>query len=257
MASIKVITSVVTSIIRKYWIGYPSYIIDNYIQRHVFEIALLINSLGDIKEKSIIDVGGGWGLFAAACSSLGMHSKLLEDFGDPGKSNVGDPRQSLPSDYGVDVIRRDVIKDGIGLTPESVNAITSFHMIEHLHASPKPFLHDAMMALQPNGVLLLSVPNCVNLRKRITVPLGKGSWSTFSEWYESPIFRGHVREPDVQDLKKIAQDLSLCDYRIFGRNWLGCENKNSTVRKACRIADNILRYIPSLCSDLYLLGWRR
>jgi len=186
-----------------------------------------------------------------------MKAILLDDFSDPGKINDKDPRQSLLGDYNVNVVCRNVVQDGLGLSPESVDAVTSFDMIEHLHSSPKKFLHDAMKALQPNGVLLLGVPNCVNLRKRITLPLGKGIWSDFSDWYEPPIFRGHVREPDGQDLRKIAQDISLCDYQIFGRNWLGYENKSHIVRTACRIADNILRYIPSLCSDLYLLGWRR
>lgn len=79
-------------------------------------------ALGDIKGTTVIDVGGGWGAFASSCAALGMNAILLEDFGDPGNSDSRDPRQSLPSDYGVRVIRRDVIKDGLGLTPESVNS---------------------------------------------------------------------------------------------------------------------------------------
>ena len=257
MESMYEITSIVTSIIKKYWRDYPSYIIDNYIQRHVFEIGLLIHSLGEFKEKSVVDVGGGWGAFAASCSALSMKAILLEDFGDPGKSDVEDPRQSLPSDYGVNVMHRDVIKDGLGLPPESIDAITSFDMIEHLHASPKQFLHDSMKTLCPKGVILLGVPNCVNLRKRITVPFGRGQWSDFSDWYETTVFRGHVREPDVQDLMKIAHDISLSDYQIIGRNWLGYDNKSQIVRTSLRFADRILRCFPSICSDLYLLGWKR
>jgi len=257
MVTMDKITSVVESIVRKYWIGYPSYILDNYIQRHAFEIELLTHSLGDIKDKSIVDVGGGWGAFAASCSALGMTAMLLDDFGDPGKIDTNDPRQSLPGDYDVAVINSDVIKDGLGLSPGSVDAVTSFDMIEHLHDSPKPFLHDAIKALRSNGVLLLGAPNCVNLRKRITVPLGNGSWSDFSDWYDKEVFRGHVREPDVNDLKKIAQDISLYDYQIIGRNWSGYSNERQIVRTLTKTIDNILRRFPSLCSDLYLLGRKR
>ena len=251
------ISSVVTSIVNKYWIGYPSYVTDSYIKRHVFEIGLLLRSLGDIKDKSVVDVGGGWGLFAASCSALGMKSTLVEDFGDPGKSDTGDPRQSLPDDYGVTVMHKDVIKEGFGLPPDSIDAFTTFDMVEHLHASPKQLFHDAMKALRTNGLFLLGVPNSVNLRKRITVPLGKGNWSHFPDWYEKKVFRGHVREPDVHDLKKIAQDISLSEYKILGRNWLSYMSQRYIIRTASKIAERTLNLFPSLCSNLYLLGWKQ
>lgn len=251
------ITSVVTSIVNKYWIGYPSYVTGTYIKRHSFDIGLLFRSLGDIKGKSVVDVGGGWGLFAASCSALGMKSILVEDFGDPGKSNTGDPRQSLPDDYGVTVMHRDVMKDGLGLQPDSIDAFTIFHVVEHFHASPKQLFHDAMKALRTNSLFLLAVPNSVNLRKRITVPLGKGNWEPFPDWYENKVFRGHVREPDVHDLRKIAQDISLSEYKILGRNWLGHFSPRHIIRTASKIADRTLSLFPSLCSDLYLLGWKR
>jgi hypothetical protein len=86
------------------------------------------------------------------------------------------------------------------------------------------------VALKPGGLFFLGVPNCVNLRKRITVPLGAGKWSAIEEWYEREMFRGHVREPDVGDLRYIARDLGLRDVRIFGRNWLGYASRHGWVR---------------------------
>jgi len=255
--SVTEITNIVNSVIRKYWRGYQPYIIDNYINRHVFEVSLVGLALGGIKGKTVVDVGGGWGAFSASCSALGMKAMLVDDFGDPGMSDGRDPRQSLPGDYDVRIIRRDVVKDGLGLPAESVDAVTSFDMIEHLNTSPKKFFHDAMRVLIPGGVFLLGVPNCVNLRKRITVPLGRGQWSDFSEWYDAPVFRGHIREPDVQDLRKIAKDISLCDCKIIGRNWSGYDHTSTLLRAVCRVTDRILRWIPSLCSDLYLLGRKR
>ena len=72
-----------------------------------------------------------------------------------------------------------------------------------------------------DGLFVLGVPNRVNLRKRVFVPFGYGKWSSMKDWYESPVFRGHVREPDVDDLRYIARDLHLRDWQVFGRNWLG------------------------------------
>ena len=88
------------------------------------------------------------------------------------------------------------------------------------------------------------VPNCVNLRERIAVPLGAGKWMAVAEWYEKESFRGHVREPDVGDLRYIARDLGLRDVRIFGRNWLGHASRRSWVRALTPMADRVLRPFP-------------
>lgn len=254
----KNIDIIVGGILSKYYIGFTSYSICARRNKAVFEIELLKRALGELKGKSVIDVGGGWGLYAASCAALGMNATLLDDFGDSGQFNdLNDPKYSMPNDFGVSVMKQDVIVDGLGKTPESVDAITCFDMIEHLHASPKEFLHDAMRVLRPGGVLLIGVPNCVNLRKRLTVPFGRGSWSQFSVWYEPKIFRDHVREPDVQDLKKIAKDISLCDYQIIGRNWQGSLSPSKITRISTKMSHQILSYFPSLCSDIYLLGYKR
>jgi cyclopropane fatty-acyl-phospholipid synthase-like methyltransferase len=254
---LKDIYPIVDGIVKKYWVGFPSYITDSYTKKTAFEIRLLQNSLKEIKGKTVIDVGGGWGCFTASCAALGMNAILIDDFNDPWRSDQNDPRQSLPSDFGFKRIKRDIIVGGLGTYSEPVDAITSFDLIEHLHASPKKFLHDAMRELQKDGVLILGAPNCVNLRKRLTVPFGRGQWSDFYSWYEPKIFRGHVREPDVQDLKKIAEDISLCDYQILGRNWLGFGSPSKLVRLSTRISHKILNHFPSVCSDIYLLGFKR
>ena len=59
----------------------------------------------------------------------------------------------------------------------------------------------------------------MRIRKRLTVPFGSGKWSSMADWYEDPIFRGHVREPDVDDLFYIAREVGLVDVYIKGRHW--------------------------------------
>lgn len=74
------------------------------------------------------------------------------------------------------------------------------------------------------------------------------------DWYEPEVFRGHVREPDVCDLKYIARDMGLVDVRIIGRNWLGYYSERAAIRIATKLMDYPLRLKPSLCSDLYMTG---
>jgi hypothetical protein len=108
--------------------------------------------------------------------------------------------------------------------------------------------------LKPGGRFVLGVPNCVNLRKRLTAPLGSGKWSSIADWYEEPIFRGHVREPDVDDLLYIARDMGLVGVRVKGGNWLGISSPRRSVKIATRLIDYPLRLMPAFCANLYLVG---
>jgi len=149
-----------------------------------------------------------------------------------------------------------VIQDGLRGVEGDLDVVTSFDSMEHWHHSPKKLFHQAIDRLVPGGLLVLGVPNCVNMRKRITVPLGIGKWSGLEVWYEKDVFRGHVREPDVGDLKYIAEDLALKNVRIFGRNWAGYQSSRRLIRYATTVMDCPLRLVPSLCSDLYMTGER-
>src|SRR5205085_2745440 len=108
--------------------------------------------------------------------------------------------------------------------------------------------------MNEGGRFVLSAPNCVNLRKRVTALFGRCKWSSMKDWYEPEEFRGHVREPDVSDLRYIAADLGLGHARIIGRNWLGVQSGNAAIRTLSTVLDPLMRLRPSLCSNLYLVG---
>jgi 2-polyprenyl-3-methyl-5-hydroxy-6-metoxy-1,4-benzoquinol methylase len=220
------------------------------IERTAFHIGLVGPSAG----RAVCDLGGGIGLFSAACAALGMRAILVDDFRDPINLEVGPEVLELHRSYGVEVQSRDLIEEGISLPPGSLDAVTSFDSVEHWHHSPKLLFHAALEALRPGGAFVLGAPNCVNLRKRLTVLAGSASWSRIEEWYESERFRGHVREPDVGDLRYVARDLGLREVRILGRNWLGLASPSRAMRLATAAADRVLRARPSLCSDIYLVG---
>jgi len=178
----------------------------------------------------------------------------VDDFGDTVNSRYGPSILDLHRSYGVEVIHADVLNDDLRMPCAGVDAITSFHSIEHWHSSPKRLFRAAARALAPGGVFVLGSPNCVNLRKRLAVPLGRSKWSSMGEWYESEVFRGHVREPDVEDLRYIAADMGLSDVQLYGRNWLGYINPRRAYRALAALVDRPLRASPSLCSDIYVVG---
>jgi SAM-dependent methyltransferase len=199
-------------------------------------------------------VGGGVGLFSVGCAAAGFKRVvLIDDFRDEINRIAGDSILDLHRKRGIEVLSRDVVAQGLG-AEGPFDAVTSFDSMEHWHHSPKRLFRQIMDALRPGGLFVLGVPNCVNLRKRLTVPLGRGKWSRMADWYEPEVFRGHVREPDVDDLRYIGRDLGLENSRILGRNWLGLLSSNPLMRIATIAADRPLRLFPSLCSDIYLVG---
>ena len=183
-------------------------------------------------------------------------SVLIDDFDDSVNHRVGGSGSilDLHKRLGVEVIARDVVEMGIADIGGLFDIITTFESMEHWHHSQERLFHDALEKLKAGGVFIVGVPNCVNIRKRITVPVGIGKWSAMHDWYEADRFRGHVRELDVNDLLYIANDMGLRDVRVLGRNWLGYSATNPVIRLAARFLDYPLRVRPQLCSDVYLIG---
>lgn len=226
----------------------------NDVARIAFNIRLALNGCPPTS-RSICDIGGGVGLFSVGCSALGMSVLLIDDFADPVNKKLGDQVLDIHKRFGVRVLSRDVIGQGLDDLDESFDVVTSFDSMEHWHHSPRRlFGRISNSLLRQGGRFVLGVPNCVNLRKRVTVPFGVGKWSSMEDWYGEDLFRGHVREPDVDDLRYIARQMRLTDVRITGRNWLGYTSRFKLVQATTRFADLPLRFFPSLCSDIYLTG---
>ena len=208
----------------------------------------------DPNSLHICDLGGGTGLFSVTCAALGAEVLLVDDFNDPVNHQIGNSVLKVHETHGVKILQRDVIREGIEDVTQKFDVITTFDSMEHWHHSPKRLFRTVKELLMPNGKFILSAPNCVNLRKRITAPLGRGQWSSMQDWYEFEVFRGHVREPDVRDLRYIADDMQLENVRIYGYNWLGHLSDSLLIRTATRVIDVPLRYFPTLCSDIYMVG---
>ena len=133
--------------------------------------------------------------------------------------------------YGVRVLSRNVITDGLADISERLDVVTSFDSMEHgislrkgcfgRWATSSLSLADALRWADPTASTYVSGSACLS---------GIGKWSTIEDWYEEPEFRGHVREPDVADLRYIARDMGLKDVQIFGGNWQGYGSRSVFVR---------------------------
>ncbi len=228
-------------------------------ERVAFNIMIAIGDR-DPSDVAMCDIGSGVGFLAATCKALGFkRAVIVDDFGEALWKDFERRSQSTPLfaplvEFGVEVVSRDAVKEGLGVSGP-LDIVTTFDSMEHWHHSPKRLFAEVMRELKPGGRFVLGVPNNVNLRKRLTAPFGRLSWSSMHDWYEQPEFRGHVREPNIGDLRYIARDMGLTDVSVQGANWTGLSvGQPRAVQRISRLIDRPLRRFPSLCGDIYLVG---
>jgi 2-polyprenyl-3-methyl-5-hydroxy-6-metoxy-1,4-benzoquinol methylase len=222
------------------------------VDRIAYHIALVQHHHGK-RGARICDIGGGVGLFAPGCAALGYETTLVDDFGDEVNHRNGQDVFKPHARLGVKILSSDVIAEPPAFAENSFDVITTFDSMEHWHHSPRRLFHMLKNALAPGGILIIGVPNCNNLRKRITTLLGRGHWSAIKDWYEPDVFRAHVREPSVSDLRYICTDLDMDILVITGRNWLG----RVSYPLLTKLTDPFLRVRAGLCSDLYVVAAKR
>lgn len=245
-------TAVMREIYARFWPAEAPHVVEAEILRHATQLDLLSARIP--AGGCVLDLGGGWGAFAAGCTKLGYCATLIDDRRDPHFDAADDPRRGLPTAYGFTAVEADMLEEPWRFPQESLDAVTSFDSMEHWHHSPKTMFQSAVRSLRPGGWLIIGVPNAANLKKRIEAILGTTEWSALDVWYEAPRFRGHVREPTVRDLMDIAGRLGLESPRVLGFNWLGRCHESLTVARSTPWIDPLLRLRPGLCSDICLLA---
>jgi SAM-dependent methyltransferase len=218
--------------------------------------------------KHLVDLGAGLSVFGPICHAHGMKVTLVDDFGGGGGIELGQNPNQVPllevfeKQLGLNILRQNFLEQPLGLADKSVDVVTCFHSLEHWHHSPKRLFTEIVRVLKPGGFLVLATPNAVNLRKRIYVLIGKSNFPGLKEWYihGDPVFRGHVREPVIRDLRQLMEWNSLQVVGTHGRNFIG---QRSTVLTGlpkplmsliARVSQTLLRFFPSLCSDIHVIG---
>jgi 2-polyprenyl-3-methyl-5-hydroxy-6-metoxy-1,4-benzoquinol methylase len=220
-----------------------------------FRIALTYREGG-----SLVDLGGGVSAATGVLARLGMQVTVVDMLDayyvhSSLHSSVARQAEFLEK-QGVRFVQRDLTQYLLteSFAPQSLDVVSSYHVLEHLHQSPRPLLHSAMTVLKPGGNLVVEVPNAVNLLKRAKVLLGRTNYLPYAGYYESERYYGHVREYCVSDLIHLARGTGLGSWRIEGRNWYGRLYQVVPSATLARLADRILQLRPGLCAALFLVG---
>jgi SAM-dependent methyltransferase len=158
----------------------------------------------------ILDFGSGPCDKTAVVQALGFKCSAYDDLSDDWHKleNNRDKIMQFAKESGIDF--KLASGDYLPFEKNSFDMVMLHDVIEHLHDSPRDLLNDLVELIKPNGYLFITVPNAVNIRKRISVICGKTNLPPFDSYYWYPgHWRGHIREYVKDDLFQLAKFLNL------------------------------------------------
>lgn len=187
---------------------FPGYV-DNVLSGLVDNIANTISKYLNPGAK-ILDFGSGPCDKTAIMQCLGYECSAFDDLLDDWHRRDDNFKKILEfaEKFNIDF---KLASDGhLPFQKEHFDMVMAHDVLEHFHDSPRDLLNDLCELLKPDGLLFITVPNAVNIRKRIAVLRGKTNLPAYGTyyWYPGP-WRGHVREYVKEDLSLLAQYLGL------------------------------------------------
>lgn len=202
----------------------------------------------------VLDFGCGPCDHAAVLQQLGFSCAGYDDLSDPWHLQDGNRERikQFAALVGVDLR----IADGgpIPFEENSFDVVMLNDVLEHMHDSPRELLCDLLKLVVPSGLLLITVPNAVNIRKRLAVLRGRTNLPAYEEFYwQAGPWRGHVREYVLDDLAQLAHYLDL-DIVVLR----GCDHMLGRVPGWARTAYlGVTSLFPGWKDSLMLLGRKK
>jgi 2-polyprenyl-3-methyl-5-hydroxy-6-metoxy-1,4-benzoquinol methylase len=184
----------------------------------LIEIAKLVTT-NVPKGGRILDFGSGFGDVPAVLSLLDYQCVALDDFNDPWHTDENVERiMKFSQKY--DVSRVDLNTQDISAAGGGFDMAMIHDVLEHLHDSPRDVLHSLLKQTNEKGLLYATVPNAVNIRKRVSVLFGGTNHPHYDHYYWHPHpYRGHVREYVKGDFRRLAKwlDLDIVELRDINK----------------------------------------
>jgi len=163
--------------------------------------------LPEFQGRRLLDIGCGPMDKTGVFQKLGFECCAVDDLGDPWHKR--DDNAQKIKDYaqrlGIHFFHQKEGDYSIPFEPGSFDVVMSLAVIEHLHESPRHLLNAMGTMARPGGLLVITMPNSVNLRKRLAVLAGRTNYVSVDQYYHSiGTWRGHVREYTLGELAYIC-----------------------------------------------------
>ncbi len=188
----------------------PGYIAPDRFQSYKGMAYTAWNALGG--KGRVLDFGCGPLDKTAVLARLGLEVVAADTFQDSWHREAGnlDKIRGFAQEAGIelhDLAHGSLSESGVEGT---FDLISLHHVLEHLADSPRELLNDLIGRLGEGGLLYLTVPNAVNLRKRLRVMIGDTNYPRYSTYYWAQHgYDGHIREYVLDDLLQLAKNQGM------------------------------------------------
>ena len=153
----------------------------------------------------VLDLGAGAGIVPLALSRLGVRAVVLDTFAeyaDEFGNQVGTREEILDRyhSHGIPAVLGTADAGVLPFASQSMDIVTFFAVIEHLHQSPRAVLEDIYRVVKPGGAFIVTTPNIGWVRTRLRLLGGRTVHFPVADWFDPPKFFGHIREYTLPEL---------------------------------------------------------
>jgi SAM-dependent methyltransferase len=184
---------------------------------------------------AILDIGGARGPNCAMLSRLGRFDLHLVDRFDLSTDEIngqaGHPTRTFYQGQGVQVAACDVQSEPLPFADASFDLVTAVDLIEHFPGSAQNAFREIYRVLKPGGQLISGCPNIANLQNRLKLLFGNSIHSKIDGWYDSSVYRGHIREYSRREWKWMLDQVGF--ERVELR--MGEEQLDSVIRDRAKL----------------------
>jgi SAM-dependent methyltransferase len=145
----------------------------------------------------LLDIGSGPMETTAVFAQLGYECCAVDDLSDPWhrRNDNLEAIIQFSKQMGIDFHLQSYDDYSIPFLHDSFDIVILNAVIEHLHESPRNILNTAGSFLRTDGLICVTMPNSVNLRKRLSVLRGLSNYPPIDQFFHCcGRWRGHVRE---------------------------------------------------------------
>ena len=197
----------------------------SYLDQHKERFIYINNYIHKLYEKDqagvrILDYGSHTGIMGVLLSNVGFNVECCDLREVIDKYEVNYSSNEIQHKY----IRGD---ESLPYEDDYFDLVIFTEILEHLHESPIEKLTDIKRIIKPNGYLLLTTPNVMNLENKVKFFFNINIYQDIYRYCYNPRYSLHYREYTKKDLKKLLKEFLKFDklrFKYFnyagGRNFV-------------------------------------
>lgn len=159
--------------------------------------------------EEFLDIGVGRGVLLRGAIEMGYQPVGVDFY----EHRLLQDRYTL---WNVPLYRCDVSREPLPFADERFRVVAFCELLEHIPSSPAYPLRELLRVTRRGGRLILTTPNCANLRKRLALLAGRSNYCPIDVFFERDVYERHNRE---YTLREVCWVLERTGWQVEGAEW--------------------------------------